>query len=179
MNKQITDQTPTSFVVKYPQLLERLNTFWQRKSEWGLAHRVQFNTRGNNTNNYAEAGIRVIKEIIFGRVKAYNLLQMFQFVTATMDTYYSSRLLDIAHSRFRPGISLHYRELAKLQIHITNLEQVRDTIYLVQEERMFKETEIVLDYFVDMELGMCSCSIGSTGAIKLLWQRHSKLLVLI
>ena len=30
-------------------------------------------TRGNNTNNYAEAGMRILKEIIFGRVKAYNL----------------------------------------------------------------------------------------------------------
>ena len=28
-------------------------------------------TRGNETNNYAEAGIRVLKEIVFGRMKAY------------------------------------------------------------------------------------------------------------
>ena len=39
---------------------------------------------GNHTNNYAEAGMRIIKEIVFGRVKAYNLIQMF---TVTMDSW--------------------------------------------------------------------------------------------
>ena len=61
-------------------------------------------TRGSNTNNVAEAGIRVLKEIVFGRVKAYNLIQMFHFITTTMEIYYSNRLLDIAHSRYRPGM---------------------------------------------------------------------------
>ena len=61
--------------------------------------------RGNHTNNYAEAGMRIIKEIVFGRIKAYNLIQMFQFVTVTMEKYFVSRLLDMAHSRFRPGIA--------------------------------------------------------------------------
>ena len=36
---------------------------------------------GNHTNNYAEAGMRIIKELLFNRIKAYNLVQLFFFVT--------------------------------------------------------------------------------------------------
>lgn len=84
---------------------------------------------------------------------------MFQFVTTTMDTYYSNRLLD----RFRPGVSLRYRQLHSLQKNIINLKHVRETIYVVQEKVLLKESdsEIILDYLVDMDLGVCSCPTGA------------------
>ena len=34
--------------------------------------------RGISTNNYAESGIRILKDIVFQRVKAYNLIQLFE-----------------------------------------------------------------------------------------------------
>lgn len=70
--------SPESYVTKYPQLKKRLQQFWERRGEWAISHRLDLMTRGNHTNNYAEAGMRVLKEIIFGRVKAFNLIQMFQ-----------------------------------------------------------------------------------------------------
>ena len=139
----------------------RLKAFWKRRSEWALSYRVAHFTSGNNTNNYAEAGIRVLKEIIFGRVKAYNLVQMFEFVTVTMDMYYANRLLDIAHSRYKPGLNLRYRELSKSTLNVVNMKQVRDSIYLVQEDI---PNIGMVEYVVDMELGTCSCSTGCTGA---------------
>ena len=84
---------PDSYVQRYPLLAQRLENFWQRRKEWAVSYRLIDMTRGNNTNNYAEAGIRVIKEIVFGRV-----IQMFQFVTSTMEMYYMNRLFDMAHS---------------------------------------------------------------------------------
>ena len=68
--------------------------------------------------------MRIIKEIVFGRIKAYNLIQMFQFVTVTMEKYFMSRLLDMAHSRFRPGIAMRYRELHDLQKDITGTKKL-------------------------------------------------------
>ena len=79
--------SPESYTLKYPQLVSRLESFWDRRLEWALAYRALSMTRGNNTNNYAEASIRVLKEIVFGRVKAYNLIQMFDFVVTTMEIY--------------------------------------------------------------------------------------------
>ena len=149
-----------SYTVKYPQLQSRLESFWERRAEWALAYRNLTMTRGSNTNNYAEASIRVLKEIVFGRVKAYNLIQMFSFITSTMEIYYSNRLLDIAHSRYRPGTLLRYKYLENLQDHISSMKHIREKIYVVHE---CKEEEM-LDYLVDMEIGICSCPTGSTGA---------------
>ncbi len=146
---------------KYPQLIKRLKIFWKRRSEWALSYRVAEFTRGNNTNNYAEAGIRVLKEIIFGRVKAYNLVQMFDFITATMEVYYAGRLLDIAHSRYKPGLNLRYRELSKSTLNIVKMKQVRDSTYIVEEDI---PNIGLLEYVTDMELGTCSCTTGCTGA---------------
>ena len=117
--------------------------------------------RGNHTNNYAEAGMRIIKEIVFGRIKAYNLIQMFQFVTVTMEKYFVSRLLYMAHSRFRPGIAMCYRELHDLQKDITSTKKLRDSTYLVTVD---VEKIGELEYVVDMDIGVCSCSKGFNGA---------------
>lgn len=160
LEKQLEASSPESFAARYPQLVTRLEVFWERRREWSLASRALTMTRGNDTNNYAEAGIRVLKEIVFGRVKAYNLLQMFDFVTTTMEIYYSTRLLDIAHSRYRPGTLLWYKQFENLQNHISSMNLIRDNIYVVQESK----DDILLDYLVDMEIGICSCPIGSSGA---------------
>ena len=54
----------------------------------------------------AEAGMRILKELIFSRVKAYNLVRMFYFISETMGRYYQSNLLSVAHSRVDRYISL-------------------------------------------------------------------------
>ena len=56
--------------------------------KWALSRRLEKRMRGNHTNNYAKAGMRIIKEIVFGRIKAYNLIEMFQFITVTMEKYF-------------------------------------------------------------------------------------------
>ena len=152
--------SPDSYTVKYPQLLSRLESFWKRRSQWALAYRALAMTCGNNTNNYAEASIRVLKEIVFGRVKAYNLIQMFDFVAITMEMYYSNRLLDIAHSWYRPGTLLSYKCLEKLQDDITHMKHVRENIYVVHETKDGQ----TLEWLVEMEIGICSCPTGCTGA---------------
>ena len=48
---------------------------------------------------YAESGIRILKDIVFRRVKAYNLVQLFEFLTVTFELYYECRLLAVAHNR--------------------------------------------------------------------------------
>ena len=154
-------ETPHSYTTIYPNLCQRLEQFWERRSEWALSYRVDKMMRGNHTNNYAEAGMRIIKEIVFGRIKAYNLIQMFQFVTVTMEEYFVSRLLDMAHSRFRPGIAMCYRELHDLQKDITSTKKLRDSTYLVTVD---VEKIGELEYVVDMDIGVCSCSKGFNGA---------------
>ena len=65
---------------KYPQFLNNINAQWEKRSFWAHCYWRSTIIRGNHTNNYAEAGIRILKDLVFARVKAYNLVQMFYFV---------------------------------------------------------------------------------------------------
>ena len=148
------------YATQYPHLADRLRQFWERRSEWALSYRVREVTRGNHTNNYAEGDIRILKEIIFDRVKAYNLIQMFEFLTTTMEQYFCNRLLDVAHSRYRPGIAVKYRHLYKSLDTITSMDRLSEHIYSVTEN-----TRDGMDTFLtDMELGVCTCIKGYAGA---------------
>ena len=70
----------SKIVSKYPHLLKYFEGFWSRKSEWALALRKHLMLCGNNTKNISEAAIRILKEIIFQRVQALNLVQIFDFI---------------------------------------------------------------------------------------------------
>ena len=76
------------------------DSIWQRRREWATNYWLGLLTRGNNTNNYAEVGFRILKDIICQRTKAFNLVQLFQFITVNLEQYYELRLLNIGHSRF-------------------------------------------------------------------------------
>ncbi len=80
----ITNET----AVKYPKYIAYVGNHWNRRREWAVCLRKHLLVRGNHTNNYLEAGIRILKELIFSRVKAYNHVQMFSFITECMELYY-------------------------------------------------------------------------------------------
>ena len=80
-----------------------INMTWEKRKLWAHCYRKSLLIRGTHTNNYAEAGIKIIlKELVFGKVKAYNLLQMFYFVVDTLELYYKRKLLNIANNRIEP-----------------------------------------------------------------------------
>ncbi len=64
-------------VATYPNFQTHIKNHWQWRQQWAICYRNNIMTRGNNTNNLSEAGIKIIKELIFGRIKAYNLIQCF------------------------------------------------------------------------------------------------------
>ena len=82
-------------VKKYKNFNTYITGYWVRRKEWVVYFRDAAYMRGINTNNYAESGIRILKDIVFKRVKAYNVIQLFNFITVTFDMYYKRRLLAI------------------------------------------------------------------------------------
>ena len=44
--------------------------------------------------------MRILKDHVFSRVKVYNLVQMFSFVTECLELYYSRKIISVAHNRF-------------------------------------------------------------------------------
>ena len=80
-------------VKKYKNFAMHMEKYWERRHEWAICFRDKAYMRGIDTNNYAESGIRILKDIVFKRIKAYNLIQLFEFLTITFETYYERRSL--------------------------------------------------------------------------------------
>lgn len=70
---------------QYECLMTYLRRLYKRRSEWALCLRVKLPVRGNNTNNFCEAGMRVIKDKIFYRTKAFNVVQLVDFLFTRME----------------------------------------------------------------------------------------------
>ena len=76
--------------------LAHIQAQWHHRREWATCYRMHLLVRGNQTNNYAEAGIEIMKDLVFSR-KSYN--QMFAFITECLELYYTRKLLSVAHNR--------------------------------------------------------------------------------
>ena len=76
LQKQFSEFQSHELVTKY-NFLKHVQGLWDKRKEWALCYRENLPIRGNNTNNISEAGVRILKEIVLSRVKAYILLNYF------------------------------------------------------------------------------------------------------
>ena len=148
-------------VLKYTNFINHINALWPKRKEWALCFCTELRVRGNHTNNISEAGVRIVKEIVFSRVKAYNLVELFQFVVEKMECYYQRRLLSVAHNRIDRYIQVKYRGLnaGKIQKeHIKSCSENSSSFFV--KSRRDPDSE----YHVDMTLGICTCPAGMDGS---------------
>ena len=59
---------------------ESIEKFLERKQEWAKLFRMELLMRGHHTNNFAEATMRILKDIILERVKAYNVVALVDYI---------------------------------------------------------------------------------------------------
>ena len=116
--------------------------------------------RGINTNDYAESGIRVLKYIVFKRVKAYNLVQLFEFLTVTFELYYERCLLAVAHNRMDSYISLRHKGIGAAKVNQDSIHESTKAghVYLIKST-VYMDKE----YEVGIQKWTCTCTVGRTG----------------
>ena len=145
---------------KYPNFIKHLKEIWEKRFSWAHCYRQSLLIRGNHTNNYAEAGIKIIKEMVFCRVKAYNLVQVFYFITETLELYYKRKLISIANSRLQTYIALRFQGI--------NAKKVcQDSITKSDEEGWYKvpsQTDRSKLYDTNVVIGVCTCLQGKDGS---------------
>ena len=71
----------------------------QKSELWASCYREDVALRAHNTNNTVESSIRILKEKIFARLKAFNLVQLIDFFLTRLEFYYERRLMNIANNR--------------------------------------------------------------------------------
>ncbi|KAL5246177.1 hypothetical protein ACI65C_013585 [Semiaphis heraclei] len=145
---------------EFPNFVKRFENYFKRKNEWVLMFRRDIITRGNNTNNYAEACIRILKEIILNRTKAYNVVALVEFICYVWEDYLILRILDHAHNR-RDNIQRNYAKLCSrtLNFNIDQVTLISETCYSVPSSNT--ENSV---YTIDIQIGVCDCYVGYTGA---------------
>ena len=61
LNFKYQELTLDQIISTYPKFLQRVKDYWPRQQRWAICLRRHLIIRGNNTNNYAEAGIKILK----------------------------------------------------------------------------------------------------------------------
>lgn len=101
--------------------------------------------------------IKVLKDKIFYRVKAFNITQLGDFIFTRLDKVYQHRLLDIANNRYEV-IGSRYMSVANYFLPSGAIKKVNDFEYEVPSQK-----DPSIKYHVDMEGAVCSCPLGLNG----------------
>ena len=143
------------------RLHDHMSILWERRDEWCMAYRANVVNRGHNTNNYAEATFRIIKDIILSRLKAYNPLALLDYIVVVLEKYYGGTLLAAAFGRVRKPYLLFDKirdRAAEIVSCPDAIQRIDDAIYSVKSCR---DADVI--YEVNSVVGMCTCSSGNQG----------------
>ena len=130
-----------------------------KAKDWAHCHRKCLIIRGNHTNNYTEAGIKILKELVFSRIKAYNMVQMFHFVVDIIDNYYQRKLLSIANNRLETYMALRFKGVNTKKIVSEDIQKGKDNWYRVRSQ-----SDKLTWYDVNPTIGVCTCPQGRDGS---------------
>ena len=135
--------------------LSRLN---ERKNKWALCFRKDKILRGQNTNNISEAAVRVLKDRILQRTKAYSVVQLLDFLISDMNNYYIRKIVSIANGRIPPYLSSKYTFDEEKLKHL-KVTETSSLSFQVDNQKSGNS------YIVDLQLDLCTCFVGRGGQI--------------
>ncbi|XP_049771680.1 uncharacterized protein LOC126147940 [Schistocerca cancellata] len=113
---------------------------------------------GHNTNNISEAFVRILKDRIFERVRAFNVVQMVDFFLTKVNLYFQRRLLDAANGASPKSFCRPIK--APSQEILAKIRQVNEDVLLVSSEKRQNHY-----YIVNMAVLVCTCCQGNAGKI--------------
>ena len=160
-DKKVTSLDNEPILQSNSNFKEYLNKALDRRKEWALCYRMGLMTRGNNTDNYTESMIFVFKCIILRRMRAYNLLELFHYITNELDAFLKQKLFDVAFSKSRSG-SVAKRCIGSAASTVDADSVNRET----QSQFTFtvpSRANCDVVYTVDTVQGTCTCRQGRNG----------------
>lgn len=146
----------SEIVNRYPKVLQYIEKLFERREEWALCYRHNLPLRNNNTNNYVESAVRVLKDSILRRMKAFNIQQLLDFIVNQLESHYERRLIDVANSRF-DNVQARFMPSAH-NIDVSSIKRTSEHLFEVPSEN---DANVVYD--VDMLARSCTCYVGRDG----------------
>jgi len=155
--KEMNNLKMDSCSKKYINYLNYVEKLWKRNTEWCLCFRSKLAIRGNNTNNIVEASIRVFKDIVLERCKAFNMCALADFISTVFERYHKVRLINFANKRTTKN-QLCYSKFVHAAKTLV-ITQLTSNTYEVQSS-----TNEEIKYTVFSDINMCECVKGQGGA---------------
>ncbi|KAJ8272503.1 hypothetical protein GJAV_G00089910 [Gymnothorax javanicus] len=134
------------------KFLRHLAEVFKKREEWAICLQSELPTRGRHANSYVESAMRILKEKVFCRLKAYNVTQMLSFVTTRLEQYYIRHLTDVANNRVK-----RIKHVQHEDVDCEAIVQQDQMNYIVPSSSGHEE------HHVNMALGSCSCALGISG----------------
>jgi hypothetical protein len=69
---------------------------WEDRELWVFGYRYNEPLSGSNTNNYSEATVRVVKDIVLCRMRSFNMVAFIEFFCLAFEKYLTARILSAA-----------------------------------------------------------------------------------
>ena len=133
--------------IKYENFEAHVETnILPRNKEWAIKGRYEkkLPTHNQNTTNYVEYSFRMMKDVQFNRLKAYNLTDLVDICLDKSTLY--SRFITFSQTKNQDT------NFKSINIDQSQIIQLPETQFMVPSEN----TEDKL-YNVDMETGLCEC----------------------
>jgi len=114
------------------KFVKRFEDYLKRKEEWAIYARLEICLRGHDTNNFAEASIKIMKEAVMQRMRAFNPVALIEFIIGPLEDYYKRRLLDHAYNRHTAHTLVFHKLLQRVEkIKPQDVVQIDDNLYQV------------------------------------------------
>lgn len=157
--KEATDFMEHTLSHELVRFNERVNKhlqhLWKRRPR-RMVISISLLNRGHNTNNYCEASIRIFKDVVLQRCKAFNICALVDFVIKTFELYHKKRLINFANSRSR-RMTLAYEKFCEKSKNIRDILKISDDVFHVKSEKKHEY------YTIDCINATCSCPSGRSG----------------
>ena len=125
-----------------------------------MAYRNEVITRGHETNIYAEATVRLLKDIMLDRRKAFIVVALVGYIVDVLEPYYEKRLYEVASGRPSPLLAA----FSKLQ-NTANTVSLKGTIQIGPNTYQVPSASQKNTYIVNIQAGVCTCARGERGAL--------------
>lgn len=144
---------------KYEKWLRYVQDCCKFKEKWVLAYRNE-SLHGHHTNNFSETSIKIFKDIVLSRVKAYNVIALIDFCVTSLEEYYVGKL--------RAFANFHNRESSFFRKNLSTVSYLEkeDIIQVDLSQPLFfvpSENNRDINYTVDTEVESCTCKAGKFG----------------
>ena len=140
----------------YLQLQSYFKLLWKCCQFWILLFHLNLPMHSNNTNNYIKWSFSIMKDIIFMRTKAYNLIQIFQFIITNIERFYERKVLKITYKHV--GHLCITKWFLCLNWKTINMNAIQKT-YLDNEFLVLSTKDANSFYIINSKIRIYSCPV--------------------